>query len=115
MHPPNCSGRGTAISQTQLHKGGMDDVLVFSRNVQEHLEHLRRALELLREKQWYVKAQQCSFFMQLISLLGCLFRQQAFNLIRTRLKRFRAGHCPSALAWRSRSSSGLRRTTATGS
>ena len=48
----------------------MDDVLVFSRNAQEHLEHLRRALELLREKQWYVKAQKCSFFMQTISFLG---------------------------------------------
>ena len=48
----------------------MDDVLVFSRNVQEHLEHLRRALELLREKQWYMKAQKCSFFMQTIGFLG---------------------------------------------
>ena len=48
----------------------MDDVLVFSRNVQEHLQHLRRALQLLREKQWFVKAQKCSFFMQTISFLG---------------------------------------------
>ena len=48
----------------------MDDVLVFSRNVQEHLEHLRRALELLKEKKWYVNAQKCSFFMQTIGVLG---------------------------------------------
>ena len=37
----------------------MEDVLVLSRNVQGHLEHLRRAHELLRGKQWYVKAQKC--------------------------------------------------------
>ena len=43
---------------------------MFSRNVQEHLEHLRRALELLREKQWYVKAQKCSCSMQAIGFLG---------------------------------------------
>ena len=48
----------------------MDDVLVFSRNVQEHLQHLRRALQLLREKQWYVKAQKCSFFMKTVNFLG---------------------------------------------
>ena len=48
----------------------MEDLLVFSRNVQEHLEHLRRALELLREKQLYVKAQKCSFFMQTLGFLG---------------------------------------------
>ena len=48
----------------------MDDVLVCSRHVQEHLEHLRRALELLRDKQRYSKVQTCSFFMQTISFLG---------------------------------------------
>ncbi|CDJ36427.1 uncharacterized protein EMH_0085060 [Eimeria mitis] len=49
----------------------MDDVLVFSRNVQEHLQHLRRALQLLRKKQWFVKPQKCSFFMHTISFLRC--------------------------------------------
>ena len=48
----------------------MDDVLVFSRDVREHLRHLRRALELLREKQWYVKAKKCSFFMATVNFLG---------------------------------------------
>ena len=48
----------------------MDDVLIYSKNVQEHLRHLRRALELLREKQWYVKAKKCSFFMSTITFLG---------------------------------------------
>ena len=48
----------------------MDDVLIYSRNVQEHLQHLRRALELLREKQWYVKAKKCSFFMSTVTFLG---------------------------------------------
>ncbi|CDJ35727.1 OSJNBa0079C19.6 protein, related [Eimeria mitis] len=37
---------------------------------QEHLQHLRRALQLLRENHWFVKAQKYSFFMQTISFLG---------------------------------------------
>ncbi|CDJ35655.1 uncharacterized protein EMH_0028280 [Eimeria mitis] len=48
----------------------IDDVLVLSRNLQGHLQHLRRALRLLREKQWFVKTQKCLFFMQTISFLG---------------------------------------------
>ena len=47
----------------------MDDVLVFRRNLQGHLEHLRLPLELLREKQWYLKVQKCSFFHADYSLL----------------------------------------------
>ncbi|CDJ29277.1 uncharacterized protein EMH_0003480 [Eimeria mitis] len=35
----------------------IDDVLVFSRNVHEQLQHLGRALQLIREKQWFVQAQ----------------------------------------------------------
>ena len=44
--------------------------VLVSRNAHEHLEHFRQALELLREKQLYFKAQKCSFFMQTIGFLG---------------------------------------------
>jgi len=48
----------------------MDDLLVFSRSVTEHIQHLRILLGLIREKQWYVKAKKCSFFMSIIGFLG---------------------------------------------
>ncbi|CDJ36637.1 uncharacterized protein EMH_0021760 [Eimeria mitis] len=48
----------------------MARLLVFSRNVGKHLQHLRRALQLLREAQWSVEAQNCLFFMQTISCSG---------------------------------------------
>lgn len=48
----------------------MDDVLIFSRHAQEHLRHLRRALQLVREKQWVLNKEKCSFFMQTITFLG---------------------------------------------
>ena len=53
----------------------MGDVLVFSRNVQEHSEQLRRVLGLLREKRWYVRRSgggwpSASMFLQMRR--GCL-------------------------------------------
>lgn len=47
-----------------------DDVLIFSRSVAEHLMHLRKALELIKENQWYLKAQKCLFFMSSLNFLG---------------------------------------------
>jgi len=54
----------------------MDDVLVFSKSVAEHLQHLRIALEIIKEKQWFLKAKKCSFFMRFINFLGYLVSQQ---------------------------------------
>lgn len=48
----------------------VNDVLVFSRTAQEHLQHVKRELQLLRDKQRYAKAQTCSFFMRIIGFFG---------------------------------------------
>jgi len=48
----------------------MDDVLIFSRSIEEHMIHLERVLKLIKEKQWYLKATKCSLFMSRLSFLG---------------------------------------------
>jgi len=37
------------------------DILIYSRSTEEHEEHLRIVLQLLREKQLYVKFKKCEF------------------------------------------------------
>ena len=39
----------------------IDDILVYSKNVEEHKEHLRLVLEKLREHQLYAKFSKCEF------------------------------------------------------
>ena len=39
-----------------------DDILVYSKNEEEHAKHLATMLRLLREHQLYVKISKCSFF-----------------------------------------------------
>lgn len=40
----------------------IDDILIYSKNEEDHAEHLATTLRLLREHQLYVKLSKCSFF-----------------------------------------------------
>ena len=40
----------------------IDDILVYSKNEEEHVEHLATMLRLLREHQMYAKLNKCSLF-----------------------------------------------------
>ena len=41
----------------------IDDILIYSRTHEEHAEHLRLVLSVLREKQLYAKLFKCEFWM----------------------------------------------------
>ena len=48
----------------------IDDILVYSRDVQEHEQHLKIVLQTLREKKLYAKLSKCDFWLKEISFLG---------------------------------------------
>ena len=41
----------------------IDDILVYSKSNQEHEEHLRDVLSILREKKLYAKFSKCEFWL----------------------------------------------------
>jgi hypothetical protein len=48
----------------------IDDILVFSRNEEEHEEHLRLVLPKLREHLLFAKFSKCDFWLKEVSFLG---------------------------------------------
>ena len=48
----------------------IDDILVYSKNKEEHEEHLRIVLQVLREHQLYAKFIKCDFYKPQIQYLG---------------------------------------------
>ena len=48
----------------------IDDILVFSKDEEEHEKHLRLVLEKLREHKLYAKFSKCEFWLKKVSFLG---------------------------------------------
>lgn len=50
----------------------LDDILIYSKSYEEHLEHLRKVLLALRENKFYCKRSKCLFCTQEVEYLGHL-------------------------------------------
>jgi hypothetical protein len=48
----------------------IDDILIYSKNEEEHAKHLRIVLMRLREHQLYAKFSKCVFWLEQIQFLG---------------------------------------------
>ena len=54
----------------------IDDILIYSKTQEEHVEHLRVVLGILREKQLYAKLSKCEFWMDEVQFLGHVISAQ---------------------------------------
>jgi hypothetical protein len=48
----------------------LDDILIYSKTEEEHEQHLRMVLQVLREHQLYAKLRKCTFYQKKIHYLG---------------------------------------------
>ncbi|GJT48858.1 putative reverse transcriptase domain-containing protein [Tanacetum coccineum] len=48
----------------------IDDILIYSRNKEEHANHLRIILELLKKEKLYAKFSKCDFWINIVQFLG---------------------------------------------
>lgn len=47
-----------------------NDILMYSKSLNDHLEHLKRVLELLREYKFYANTKKCTFATNQVGFLG---------------------------------------------
>ena len=48
----------------------IDDILIYSHSLEEHAEHLRIVLNILKQKQLYAKFKKCEFWLEKVAFLG---------------------------------------------
>ena len=53
-----------------------NDIMVYSKNEEEHKEHLRLVLEKLREHQLYAKFSKCEFLLKEVGFLGHVISEE---------------------------------------
>ena len=54
----------------------LNDILIYSKNEEEHEEHLRLTFQLLREHQLYAKLCRCDFYRDRIQYLGHIISKE---------------------------------------
>ncbi|GKF30906.1 putative reverse transcriptase domain-containing protein, partial [Tanacetum coccineum] len=57
----------------------IDDILIYSRNKEEHANHLRIILELLKKEKLYAKFSKCDFWINIVQFLGHLIDSQGLH------------------------------------
>ncbi|GJT61888.1 putative nucleotidyltransferase, ribonuclease H [Tanacetum coccineum] len=58
----------------------IDDILIYSRNKEEHANHLRIILELLKKEKLYAKFSKCDFWIRIMQFLGHLIDSQGLHV-----------------------------------
>jgi hypothetical protein len=61
-----------------------DDILMYNKNLTEHLDHLRNVLSVLRGEKLYANLKKCAFCMEKIVFLG-YEKVMAFNLLKDKI------------------------------
>ncbi|KAJ9561460.1 hypothetical protein OSB04_006620 [Centaurea solstitialis] len=58
----------------------IDDILIYSKTKEDHVEHLREVLEILRKEQLYAKFSKCDFWLQEVQFLGHLVNREGIKV-----------------------------------
>jgi hypothetical protein len=74
----------------------IDDILIYSRSMEEHEEHLQIVLQQLRKHQLYVMFSKCEFWIKEVSFLGHVVSPEGITVDPSKVK--------EVLDWKSSSS-----------
>ncbi|GJP48243.1 hypothetical protein CLOM_g7544 [Closterium sp. NIES-68] len=72
----------------------LDDILIYSRDMKQHVEHLRRVFEILRRERFYVKLSKSEFALEKVQFLGHLVSAQGVHVDPKKIEAVRTWKTP---------------------
>ncbi|GJV70910.1 putative reverse transcriptase domain-containing protein [Tanacetum coccineum] len=64
----------------------IDDILIYSKSNQEHEEHLKLILELLKKEELYAKISKCEFWIPKVQFLGHMIDSKGIPVDRAKIE-----------------------------
>ena len=77
----------------------IDDILVYSRDKEEHANHLRIVLQILREKQLHAKLSKCEFWLDQVIFLGHVLSKGGIEVDPRKVEAVPTNVSSSAVFW----------------
>jgi hypothetical protein len=67
----------------------LDDILIYSQNEEEHIDHVRQVLERLRKYKLYAKLSKCHFHQKKVKFLGVIVGENGVEMDTSRIETIR--------------------------
>ena len=74
-----------------------DDILIYIKSWEEHVQHVDRVLHLLKEQQLYVKPSKCFFGVQEVEYLGHIASHHGVKAYPNKIKAIKEWRIPTTL------------------
>nr|GEX57341.1 hypothetical protein [Tanacetum cinerariifolium] len=75
----------------------IDDILIYSKNKEEHGEHLKTMLNLLRSEKLYAKFTKCDFWLNFVQFLGHVIDSNGVHVDLTKIEAIKNWTAPTTL------------------
>ncbi|XP_057755441.1 uncharacterized protein LOC130974589 [Arachis stenosperma] len=76
----------------------LDDIVVYSNTLEEHVEHLRTVFKILRENNLYVKKEKCSFARDEVHFLGHIIKGGTLCMDQGKVKAIKEWEPPNKIS-----------------
>ncbi|GJY55623.1 putative reverse transcriptase domain-containing protein [Tanacetum coccineum] len=75
----------------------IDDILIYSRSEEEHVEHLKLIMELLKKEELYAKFSKCDFWLSMVQFLSHMIDSEGIHVDPAKIESIKDWTSPKTL------------------